>query len=90
VIGRSLVLLALLVCGCGASVDSNTCAHRTHQVTDATGSVTTVDNTPAEDQQVCDYLAYLQAHVHDGVVDCDARQGVTGGQCGEAGAGGST
>jgi hypothetical protein len=85
----ALTLLTLFVVACGGSADSNACPHRTHQVTDAAGNVTMVDNTPAEDQQVCDYLAYLNAHVHSGVVDCDARKGVTGGQCGEAGAGGS-
>lgn len=41
--------------------------------------------------EACAYLAYLAAHVHGGVVDCDARSGVQGAACaqdagGEAGA----
>lgn len=80
-----LALCATLAACGGATNTADDCPHRTHQETAPDGSSITVDNTSAEDQQICAYLAYLQTNVHDGVVDCAAQVGVTGGCAGAPG-----
>ena len=62
---RALSVLALLAVACGGSAESS-CPHRTHEVAEAGGGFTVVDNSAAQDRQICDYLVWLRAHAQDG------------------------